>query len=109
MRWLNGRWPRIKFNLTLLGVIATLFVFVEILNYFGKFGETPLLLWFAPLFVFVINIGLVLISVLRLHDLNLSGWWCLIGFIPYVNLLFFVLLMAYPSAKGPYRFAVNEK
>jgi uncharacterized membrane protein YhaH (DUF805 family) len=110
MSWLNTRWPRKIFNLTLIGVFSVLFLFVEVMNYLGKsgVGEIPIL----SVFVFVLGVGqlvfLVFISILRLHDLNLSGWWSLIGFIPYINLLFLVLLMIYPSAKGPYRFSNDD-
>jgi uncharacterized membrane protein YhaH (DUF805 family) len=47
------------------------------------------------------------VSVRRLHDLNWSGWWVLIAFIPYLGGL--VLFVAYlcPGTAGPNRFGAE--
>ncbi|WP_144395589.1 DUF805 domain-containing protein [Pleionea sediminis] len=35
----------------------------------------------------------------RLHDINLSGWFCLITWVPYVGTVFIILLGIIPSFK----------
>ena len=105
MNMLAGRWNRKQFNLSILGAALFLIVLVQVLNFFGQFGQMPGIEIYLLILMVGVNVGLVLISILRLHDLNLSGWWCLVGFVPYINLAFYLLLMIYPSAKGTYRFS----
>lgn len=37
----------------------------------------------------------------RLHDFHLTGWLSILSQLPYVNLLFIVVMMVVPSAKPP--------
>lgn len=53
------------------------------------------------LFLFVPQIAL---AVRRLHDFNQSGWWAVLLFVPGVNLLFLLALMAIPGTEGENRF-----
>lgn len=43
------------------------------------------------------NISLV---VRRFHDIDLSGWWILIGFIPYISFIVFLILAIKGDAKA---------
>ena len=49
-------------------------------------------------------IGSYTISIRRLHDLNKSGWWVLIYFLPYVNLIFGLYLLFTPGTPGYNRY-----
>lgn len=40
----------------------------------------------------------------RFHDQNLSGWWVLLGFIPYLGGFILLLVMTFPGTSGPNRF-----
>ena len=47
------------------------------------------------------------ITIRRLHDFNASGWWCLLGLIPFVNIIFGLVLF---FKKGvDFVFNVNKK
>jgi uncharacterized membrane protein YhaH (DUF805 family)/Tfp pilus assembly major pilin PilA len=46
----------------------------------------------------------VMFSKRRLNDLNRSGWWFLLLFIPIVNLLFAIYLIFFPGTDGPNNF-----
>jgi type IV pilus assembly protein PilA len=48
----------------------------------------------------------VMFSKRRLNDLNRSGWWFLLFFIPIVNLLLAIYLVFFPGADGPNNFGV---
>jgi uncharacterized membrane protein YhaH (DUF805 family) len=49
-------------------------------------------------------------SVKRLHDQDMSGWMVLIGFVPYVGVLFvFVVMGCIDGTKGMNRFGPSEK
>ncbi|MCO7223556.1 DUF805 domain-containing protein [Pleionea sp. CnH1-48] len=39
-------------------------------------------------------------QVKRLHDINVTGWFCLLTFIPYIGLLFSVVIGLVPSSKA---------
>lgn len=45
----------------------------------------------------IFNIGIL---AYRCHDLNRSGWWLLIGFIPVLNVLFFIYLLFAKGTEG---------
>ena len=56
--------------------------------------------WVGCLAVFVMTLGvlaswyyLLRIQVCRLHDLNSSGWWLLLMFVPFVNIVLFLWLL----------------
>ncbi len=45
----------------------------------------------------------------RLHDLDRSGWWVLVGFVPYGGpLAKVVILGCLPGTKGANRFGADE-
>ena len=47
---------------------------------------------------FLINYFALLIR--RLHDLNKTGWLCLLNFIPFVNILFHIYVLFFPAKPG---------
>jgi len=70
-----------------------------------------LLLWFL-----VVLVPSIAVSVRRLHDRDMSGWWYLGfvvgGLIPYIGLLVslaFLVIMLLPGTRGPNRFGEDPK
>ena len=62
-------------------------------------------LWFLVVFSLTFGIWCPLaISVKRLHDRNLSGWWTLLAFVPLVNTVLFLLEGVIKGTEGPNRF-----
>lgn len=47
------------------------------------------------------------LNVRRCHDLNKSGWWLLLLFIPFVNFLFVLYLLFAKGTEGFNRFGAN--
>lgn len=41
------------------------------------------------------------LDVRRLHDLNKSGWWILLGFVPFAGLLLAIYTLFVPGTPGP--------
>lgn len=53
---------------------------------------------------------LILIQfVKRLHDINLSGWWSLISFVPYLGGLFGFIVLFIDGQKGPNKYGHDPK
>ncbi|WP_291511018.1 DUF805 domain-containing protein [Acidithiobacillus sp.] len=95
-------WFTLSFYLLLLGSVALLMVlFPQDQGGLGIFG-TVLVLGF-----FVLLLGMMIplyaITIRRLHDAGLSGWWVLLNFVPILGLaLIFLLLL--PSRPGGERY-----
>lgn len=77
---------------------------------FGGVGVL-ILLWFLATFI-----PSIAVSVRRLHDRNLSGWWYLafvvVSFIPFVGLIAsiaFLVVMFLPGTPGENRFGPDPK
>lgn len=52
-----------------------------------------------PAYIFIIYCS-VLFMVQRLHDLNQTGWWWLLSFIPLVNIVFILWIVFAPGTPG---------
>ncbi|WP_405977612.1 DUF805 domain-containing protein [Streptomyces sp. NBC_00158] len=69
-------------------------------------GSYPVIFYIYNLAVFLPTLGL---SVRRLHDTGRSGWWYLIGFIPFVGWIGIIVLMALEGDAGPNEYGANPK
>ncbi|WP_407672781.1 DUF805 domain-containing protein [Parerythrobacter jejuensis] len=81
--------------------------------YSGMFSGVGLLFALWGLIVFIPSIA---VSVRRLHDRDMSGWWylgfivaSLIPFIGFLASLAFLVLMFLPGTEGPNRFGPDPK
>jgi len=95
---LAGRADRREFNIFHMFYFCTMFVTYNTIPYLETRSlivvSFLVLLYFVLLFVALPPI--LSLFVRRLHDLNASGWWLLITFIPFGAILFFAL----PFKKG---------
>jgi uncharacterized membrane protein YhaH (DUF805 family) len=57
-----------------------------------------------PLFQLATVIPSLAVAVRRLHDIDHSGWWILIGLIPFIGFIIFVVWCATKGTEGPNRF-----
>jgi uncharacterized membrane protein YhaH (DUF805 family) len=64
--------------------------------------------WIGLLFLafsfFVIPFPLLSVTVRRLHDINMSGWWSLLSFFPLIP----IFLLFRPGTKGQNRFGPQQ-
>ncbi len=87
----DGRFSRSQFALFYLGPLLITAVLSLILQVF------PLLAIIAiPWFLFQVYL-VIIAGVRRLHDLNRSGWYLLLAFIPLVNLVIILYLLFAPG------------
>lgn len=61
----------------------------------------------VSVYILVSFIPALAVSVRRLHDIGNSGWWLLLGLIPYLGGLILLLLMLQPSARGSNKWGAN--
>lgn len=86
----------------LFNLIAALILIIFDGFVLGTSGIIPSVYYLAT-FLPTISVG-----VRRLHDIDRSGWWLLIGLIPIVNLVLFVFSVL-DSKPGQNRYGMNPK
>ena len=88
---------------TLLQVAASIVLTVFLI----VFQNAGFLQWLGVMIFMVVVLALILpsiaVSVRRLHDRDLSGWWYLLGFVPFGSIVLFVWYVL-PGTPGPNRF-----
>ena len=93
-------------------------IFKQYFNFKGREGRKVFWLFTLNLFIVNLLLGLVsagfismLISILvllpslglsvrRLHDIDFSGWWVLVGFIPFIGIIVVLVFACRPGTKG---------
>ncbi len=51
----------------------------------------------------------ITLMIRRLHDINTSGWLCLLAFVPYVNSLFTIIIGCIGGTAGPNKYGPDPK
>lgn len=67
---------------------------------FDSAAGTPISLVMTLVFLLP-NLG---VGIRRLHDLDRSGWWCLIAFIPLIGIIIILYWFVQKGTEGPNRF-----
>lgn len=93
----DGRSNRGEYWWAFLGIIIASFVF-SLLD--AMLGIQLL----GIIFSLVTLIPGIAIGIRRLHDIDKSGWWLLIGLVPLVGFLVLIYFFVQPPTPGPNRF-----
>lgn len=99
-----SRLPYVKYTVLLWiasAVVSTVFKFIgEATNI-----DSSLLLY-LPMWALLIgmSVGNVMLDIRRLHDLNKSGWFCLLMLVPFVNIIFQLYLLFAQGTVGYNRY-----
>ena len=86
----KGRMKRLNF---LLAVALICFISFCIAKMETQMQDKPIIVLIAFPLACLIAYAYFILSIKRLHDMNHSGWLCLIHFIPLVNFFFFFYLL----------------
>ena len=62
-----------------------------------------------PLYSLAVMLPAFAVYVRRLHDINKSGWWCLIGLVPLIGAIVLLLWLVRDGTQGPNRFGPDPK
>ena len=66
--------------------------------------------WIYPIFVaFFVAIPTLTVSVRRLHDIDKSGWWLLVSFVPLIGGLLVIYFVSLDSTPGDNRFGMQPQ
>lgn len=67
---------------------------------------------YGPLML-IVALGLLVpsiaVGIRRLHDLDKSGWWLLIGLVPIVGPIVLIVFFVMEGTRGPNRFGLDPK
>ena len=95
---------------TLYHAIAT--VLGELVAVTSFSDKSPLDVVFTAIFLlyfFASIIPSVAVTVRRLHDVDKSGWWYYIAFIPVIGAIWMLVLMCTDGTKGPNQYGPDPK
>ncbi|MFF3209747.1 DUF805 domain-containing protein [Streptomyces sp. NPDC002886] len=99
----NGRARRQEYWMYVLFYVA-LVVVAMIIDFAA--GTYPLFYLLVVLGLFLPTLG---VGVRRLHDQDKSGWWILVGIIPFVGWIWAIVLMATEGTPGPNQYGPSPK
>jgi Predicted membrane protein len=104
-----GRWiAEIVFGIwaaLLMFLIYILALLISSEPMIGAVLATPIVFAFSIIFFFLKLVQ----EMKRLHDMNSSGWGVIFGFIPLVNIIYYLLLILSDGTVGPNRYGEDPK
>lgn len=104
---LKGRATRSEW---LLWRLIRIFVYLVIKTFEDliKSKELPPAFYLILVIISIITLWInISFDVRRLHDIDFSGWWILLNFIPFVSLSFFFILAIKKGTHGPNSFGAD--
>jgi uncharacterized membrane protein YhaH (DUF805 family) len=104
----QGRAQRAEYWYFILFYTLGIFLFALIDGIFGSFSDSASIGIFSGLFMIINIIPTIAVSVRRLHDINRSGWWYLITFIPVIGPIIF-FFFAIIDSKEDNQYGKNPK
>jgi uncharacterized membrane protein YhaH (DUF805 family) len=96
-------WFFVLFNV----LIIVLLVMVD--GLLGTFNEEAGVGLFSGLYSLAVLIPGIAVLVRRLHDIDRTGWWALIGLVPFVGGIVLLVMAVLDSTPGENRFGPNPK
>jgi len=117
----QGRSRRKEYWMFALGLFLVYFVVVVIGGLLIGFGsattgsDSATALFASPVIILIALLGLgvlipsLAVQVRRFHDQDKSGWFVLLGLIPYVGSIIVLVFMCLEGTKGPNRFGGDPK
>ena len=112
----KGRISRKSFVLGILGLMAIGFILLILLFFIlGVSGQnlqnSPETTLLGILFIYALMIVLLVaninLHIKRFHDIDMSGWWALTIFLPYINSLVALIIAFIPGTQSKNRFGDN--
>ena len=61
------------------------------------------------IYILAVLVPSIAVTIRRLHDTDKSGWWILIGLVPFVGGIILIVLLCIDSTRGANQYGVSEK
>jgi uncharacterized membrane protein YhaH (DUF805 family) len=101
---LKGRATRSEWLLWRL-IMILVYLVIKTFEDLIKSKELPPAFYLILVIISIITLWInISFDVRRLHDIDFSGWWILLNFIPFVSLSFFFILAIKKGTHGPNSF-----
>lgn len=78
-------------------------------NIIGVLIEGQMFGWITLAYGIVVIIPNITVTVRRLHDIGMSGWWILINFVPFVGFIGLLILALFDSQPHHNEYGANPK
>ena len=105
----TGRARRQEYWMFQLFNIIIIFALIVILMGLGALIDAPGLISIYLIYVLAIIIPSLAVSVRRLHDTGKSGWYYLVSFIPFIEGIWLIILLATEGDVGPNEYGADPK
>ena len=111
----QGRSRRMEYWMFTLLVVIVAVVLVALAFALGGYSQGApsglgmLLFGLLGIFYLAILIPAIAVQVRRFHDRDMSGWFVLLNFVPYVGGLIVLVFMLLEGTNGPNRFGPDPK
>lgn len=111
----NGRarrkeyWMFVLIHIIIIGVLSFVtFLGSDILSSRGSDFDYMIFILIG-IYILATILPTIAVTVRRLHDINKSGWWYLINFLPYVGGFILLIFNCMDSIDGPNKWGKNPK
>ena len=102
---MTGRLNRVGYILFLIGVVLGFYLLAFFYGY--NYGSPDISI-ISRFLVILLTLGqiyvLACLIIKRLHDMDLSGWFYWLLYIPLINIILVVVLLFIPGDQGPNRY-----
>ena len=105
----KGRARREEFWMFQLFNFLAIFVLMLVFGGIAALLETPAIMFISYIYIFAIIIPSLALAVRRLHDVGKSGWFYFIRLIPFVGIIWLIVLYCTDSESGANNWGENPK
>lgn len=102
----NGRIGRLRYLAFAMIISSILMIVIGILSaiFIPMLATAELSETMMILLMFLVYIPLIVVSIIfmrrRLNDLNKSGWWSILAFVPLIGIFVAIYMLFFPGTKG---------
>jgi uncharacterized membrane protein YhaH (DUF805 family) len=103
----SSRLNRLRYWAHLMLSLFALLIAAGLTGLIANYGSTNLAMVIGGIAYLAFFIFTIIVVVQRLHDIDKSGWWWLLNFVPIANLYLVILVLFIPGTPGPNRFGLK--
>ena len=112
----NGRARRKEYwmftLINMLIYLGLLLICTVAASLFARSGDpSAKLVFLIPAYIYILAVTIpnIAVAIRRLHDTGRSGWWLLVGFVPFIGGILMLIFMAQDGQPEPNLYGPNPK